>query len=288
MDIKVKTRDHGRLVVNAEYASLLSLNKLDTADLLWQAETESIKEILKERGTGRLFLNQDQSVPPLECYLKRYRPVPIKEKLKNWICGKRAYFDAFHEWKAILAFHKYELPTMVPIAVAKHGHNSCLLTLGITDYIRASELLPSLCSTQHGNLRRTIVKKIAKLAGTMHRMGLAHQDFYLVHLFIRENENYKPYIIDLQRVIMQRRLAMRWRVKDLAQLLFSAAPVITKQDIDTFCNSYMKAAGISRQLGCKLARAVSRKAGRMAARHNRKNKKNACDSQIAIPDIKCT
>ncbi len=287
MDIKIETRDHGRLVINTDYASLLSLNKLDTADLLWKADTESIKEILKERGTGRLFLNQDQGVPPLECYLKRYRPVPLKEKLKNWSCGKRAYFDAFHEWKAILAFHKYELPTMVPIAVAKHGHNSCLLTLGITDYIRASELFPSLCSPRHSDLRETIVEKIAKLAGTMHRMGFAHQDLYLVHLFIRKNENYTPYIIDLQRVIMQRRLAMRWRVKDLAQLLFSAAPVITRQDINIFCKAYMKAAGISRQLGCRLARSVSRKAGRMAARHNRKNKKTVSDSQLTIPDIKC-
>ncbi len=287
MDIKVETWDDGRLMINAEYASILSLNKLDTAALLWKAETESIKEILKERGTGRLFLNQNLGVPPLECYLKRYRPVPLKEKLKNWTCGKRAYFDAFHEWRAILTFHKYELPTMVPIAVAKHGHNSCLLTLGITDYIRASELFPSLCSPQYADIRKTLIEKIANLAGTMHRMGLAHQDFYLVHMFIRKNENYKPYIIDLQRVIMQRRLAMRWRVKDLAQLLFSAAPVITKKDIDTFCNTYMKASETRKQLGPKLARSVSRKAGRMAARHNRKNRKTVRDNQIAIPDIKC-
>lgn len=74
--------------------------------------------------------------------------------------------------------------------------------------------------------RRAFLACLADMAGRFHQEGLFHRDFYWCHFFVRENEPalFDLRLIDLQRVHRPTWRTWRWRLKDLAQLLFSAPP----------------------------------------------------------------
>ncbi len=70
----------------------------------------------------------------------------------------------------------------------------------------------------------TLLREVADVAAKFHRLGYNHRDLYCCHFFIREKPDgkYKVNLIDLQRVEHRRHFRLRWLVKDLAQLAYSA------------------------------------------------------------------
>lgn len=259
MNIPVEKSDNDKLTVNINYVDILQSNNIRSAEQLWNISGQAVKNVVKERGTERCELKLPGN-SYLECFIKRYQPIPFREKLKNTLCFKPFKFDAVHEWNTIMQFHHLGLATMTPIAVATtSGGCSCNLTLGIENYIRASELLPEAPTAR----KRNLIRSIAEYAGKMHLAGLAHQDLYLVHFFIRPDEDDRVYLIDLQRVIQQEPVARRWRVKDLAQLLFSASPYLSKTEIMLFWKIYTGFAGHELFRNQSLIKAVMQKAERI-------------------------
>ncbi|HCE41984.1 MAG TPA: hypothetical protein DET40_00355 [Lentisphaeria bacterium] len=237
MRIKVLQKDGGKLQVNEEFSEMLAFNGIDTFEKLWNIPSEPVKKVVKQRGTERVLLKSPDGAA-LEAYIKRYTPEPLKEKIKNILSFRpNRYPGALNEWNAVVEFHRNNLPTMQPIACASRGGDSCILTLGIRDYRRASELFAEFAGKDRSR-RRSLIGKIAGLAAGMHSAGMAHQDFYLVHMFVREGEDDKPYLIDLQRVVFKEDFSERWRVKDLAQLLFSSEKFVSRTDILYFWKIY--------------------------------------------------
>jgi|GEM_PF-1407584 len=264
----------GDFRVNPDWQSLLTANGIASADALWQLTGTPVKQAVKERGTSRCVLHQADGTL-VETYLKRYYPIPWREKLKNILCRKPYAFDAFHEWDALTAFHELQLPTLTPLAAARLSDGrSCDLTLGITGYTRASELF--LLLDRQDPRRLKLVRRLAAIVGRMHAAGIAHQDLYLVHFFILEELDDLPYLIDLQRTIWQTTLVRRWRVKDLAELFFSAFPVMTETEISTLWNTYAETAGIDPD-DTDLRLAVRRKMDRIIA-HDRKRQQKKSNS----------
>jgi len=269
MGLATLTLDHNRLRVHADWQELLQANGITSADALWDLAGQPVKQVVKERATCRCELRRpDGSI--VEAYLKRYRPIPWREKLKNIICFKPYDFDAFHEWDALEAFLGLGLNTMLPLAAARlDDGRSCDLTLGITGYTRASELVKQL---QPGDPRRAkLVLRLAEMVGRMHAAGMAHQDLYLVHFFILEQQDDTPFLIDLQRLIMQPQLALRWRVKDLAQLLFSAQQHVSAEEVRLFWQTYARFAGVDPENG-RLKYLVRRKTA-VIVRHDQKRQR---------------
>jgi hypothetical protein len=105
----------------------------------------------------------------------------------------------------------------------------------------------------------------------MHAAKFAHQDFYLVHLFVKDDLSIMP--IDLQRIIMEKQFARRWRVKDLGQLLFSAMEYTSKTDQLFFWQQYTESAGPDLYKNRTLIRAIIRKAMSIYNRSQRKKKR---------------
>jgi hypothetical protein len=104
----------------------------------------------------------------------------------------------------------------------------------------------------------------------MHAKGLAHQDFYLVHIFIRPGENDAVYLIDLQRTIMQERLSLRWRIKDLGQITFATEPFFSMEETALFRDSYLAHNPEFKNKSDSLWQAVEKKARRIK-QHTRKH-----------------
>ncbi len=271
MNFNTESFDNNKLTINSDFVELLKFNGIDSASKLWNIDGEPVKNILSQRGTEKAFLNTPEG-DRLEVFIKRYTKIPLKEKIKQAFSLKFYNFDAIHEWNALRAFHKIGLDTMTPIAVAarKNG-DTCNLTLGIADYVKAAELFKNF--TRKDNKRKLdLVKKIARIAGRMHAAGFAHQDFYLVHMFVRESEDDKIYLIDLQRLIMQKNLSKRWRIKDLGQLLFAAREYVSDNEIELFWKIYCSYAGERFKYDISLIEAITAKAGKITSRDARKGR----------------
>ena len=272
MNIEIKESKDGTFLFNSEFEYLLNDNNIKSFADLWGLSGESVKKKLVERGTERVML--DSKPEKIETYLKRYHPLPLKEYFKA-ITSFRPFFPsgALHEWDAIIEFHKHNIPTMLPIAVGNDSEGkSALLTLAITDYTRASDLLEKWKGDKSKrNERRKLIANIANLAAKMHSAKFAHQDFYLVHLFVKDDLSLMP--IDLQRIIMEKQFARRWRVKDLGQLLFSAMEYTSKTDQLFFWQQYTESAGPDLYKNRTLIRAIIRKAMSIYNRSQRKKKR---------------
>ncbi len=268
MKITIKKKDNGRLLINADFTQLLRDNSIHNASDLWNIESESVKNVVPDRGTGRVWLKDRETGSRVEAYIKRYQPFTFTDALKAVTSFKKPVaFDAIHEWNAILTLHSIGIPTMTPIAAAHSGKHTCNLTLAIDNFTRASDLFkdPDLPLVE----KKRICREIAKIAGLMHKSGYAHQDFYLVHFFVSSTTD-QIFIIDLQRVISQKRLAARWRIKDLAQLFFSAAPFVTRYDIARFMATYSHYSGLDWRKNRRMIAAIRRKAKRIEKHHRRR------------------
>ena len=262
------------MLVNKDYLSLLENNGISTLESLWDIQGEPVKKKLAERGTERVFLTSDESGDKVESYVKRYLPLPLKEYFKA-LTSFRPFFPsgAMHEWKAVLAFHEAGLSTMEPIAAGRFKDGrSVVMMKGITNYQRASDLLPQL----QGDRRRRLILAIAEVSGKMHSAKIAHQDFYLVHLFVKKDDasnDFKVMPIDLQRLIIGPRFSRRWRVKDLGQLLYSAMEFTDQRDWWLFWRKYAEIAGDNLLKDKSLLASIFRKANAIRKRSLRKKAK---------------
>jgi len=272
LNIEIKESYDGTFVFNNKFKDLLEQNNIKSFEDLWALSGETVKKKLVERGTERVILNSESE--KIETYLKRYLPLPLKEYFKA-ITSFRPFFPsgALHEWDAIVAFHKQNIPTMIPIATGHDSNGkSALLTLAITDYTRASDLFKFWSSDpSKRNQRRQLIANIAKLAAIMHSAKFAHQDFYLVHLFVKDDMTVLP--IDLQRIIMEKQFGRRWRVKDLGQLLFSSMEFTSLTDRLFFWKKYSETAGTELYKNRPLIKAIIKKAMTIYNRSQRKKKK---------------
>ena len=265
MEIEVVEKDGGDLLVNAKFAEILALNGISRAADLWNLKSEPVKAKLKERGTFRVFLEAGDGAAPVEAYLKRFKPLPLKEYFKSFVSFKPLFRDgAFHEWEAMLEFHGRNLPTADPMACARTAKGTCILSQGIRNYSRLSDIFANFAKSDYRR-RRELVVRVAEIAGRMHSANLAHQDFYLVHLFLVESED-KIYVIDLQRLINHGKLSSRWRTKDLAQLHFSAIGMVRRTDIMRFWKKYADICGNDFSRDRKQIHAIVAKSARIYSR----------------------
>lgn len=73
-----------------------------------------------------------------------------------------------------------------------------------------------------GQALEAFTKDLAALVRKFHAAGLVHRDLYSSHVFLDDSDGRGDlYLIDLARVFRPKWRAMRWRVKDLAQLKYS-------------------------------------------------------------------
>ena len=244
-DSKIAVIDGGRLEVNRAFLPLLESNGLATFKALMSHPGHAVaKCAIKERNTVRLDLDTE-SGEKKSFFLKRYAPPTVRDRLKAYLRLKRPAPGARQEWHAMWTFLHVGLPGPVPVAWGQDGGSSLVLSEGVSHVMRLSEWAErNFGEGSHGNTqalaaKHKIIEEVANIVGRMHSKGLHHQDLYLCHFLCGSEQNGLPLtLIDLQRVERSRRLSRRWQVKDLAQLHFSSAQYITRQDIRRFWKVY--------------------------------------------------
>jgi len=267
VEIRQKRLENGQLVVNEDFQGLLASNGLLSASALWNVNDEPVKAVVPERRTGRFWL-ENESGEKVEFYIKRCLPPSLSSRVKSMFSLKFRDFDALNEWRALVLFHKNLLPTLIPVAAGRTEEGTFCVTLGLKNYQRASELLSKESQLEPPE-RLELIGRIATYAAKMHKKGFAHQDLYLLHFFIKLPEN-TPFLIDLQRVIVQKQLRRRWAIKDLAQLLFSARLVLSEEEVDHMLDVYCQEIGFDIRQDKRLFKDIEKKAAWMMRRHLKK------------------
>lgn len=238
MDIDIIEDKANGIRINKVYEGLLAANGIHSARDLWDTGSEPVKNAVADRSTSRAFLVSDRGSRRVEVFIKRYLKLTRRERLKRVVSFKPVFlYPALHEWDALCAFNKAGLKTLTPIAAGCLGDKTCNMTLGLKEYVRASELFAGELRSDARRRRRMIVR-IAEYAGRMHAAGMAHQDFYLVHFFVKPGEDDEIYLIDLQRVLIRKKLNKRWIIKDLAQMNFSMSPFVSDDETSVFREAY--------------------------------------------------
>lgn len=181
------------------------------------------------------------------CYFaKLHGGVGWREIAKNLLVGKRPVLGAGNEFAACrkLAAHGVHAPRVA--AFGAYGRNparrrsflvcDALTGMASLEELTASGDLPPL-------LRRRLIVATGDLLRAMHDAGVHHRDCYLAHIFADTAQwaEGRPAIgiIDLHRAWVRGRLPSRWRRRDLAALLVSAAPLrLTGPELLRFAAAY--------------------------------------------------
>lgn len=240
---------NGGLIINDTYRPLLAQNKLlDFNTLMHYRNGTSVKQVRKERSTVKLMLNDTKGM--VGAYLKRYH-TPLITTVTDRLLHFSSPRTALDEWNTIRAFHRLGLPTMTHLAVglpqfAGLQKNSFLLTREIEGIERLDHYLPRNFSpplhTGQIKEKRSLLKELAQLVKRLHHLGFNHRDLYLCHILVKKvtPHTWEIYFADLHRVDYRKKVRLRWKVKDLAALNYSAdRNSITRTDRLRFIKYYL-------------------------------------------------
>lgn len=177
-------------------------------------------------------------------FVKRHGGTTWREILKNLLTGRLPVVSARNEFVALNALAGISVAVPVPAAYGRRGRlPGTLESFIVTEDVGPHQSLEDYCqpwARQAPGYRAKLqlLHKVARIARLMHAAGICHRDFYLCHFLRRECDG-ELVLIDLHRALHKRRLALRWVVKDLAGLYFSAMDIgLTSRDLLRFLCAY--------------------------------------------------
>ena len=268
------------ILINEKFMDILKRNTLD-----------DFHKFMNFNDSNLLKRNKFRSVTKIEIedkifYLKRHF-WPWEERIKSLVpCAKKE--DARNEWNNMLTLSSLGFSTMTPVAFGEEKqcgmpYFSFTLTENLYNAEKLEVFFPKYytppLNKEKFKDKRACIKKLAVLARDFHSKGLNHQDFYLGHILISQEDN-TFFIIDVKRMHKNKTISLHDKIKDLAQLTYSAKrlEIFTKTDLMKFFLIYTGGDKLTPD-NKKLARSIMSKT-RNIAKHDaklqfRKNKLRA-------------
>ncbi|MHC4264907.1 MAG: lipopolysaccharide heptosyltransferase II [Planctomycetota bacterium] len=233
------------LFINIDYKDAFSKLGLNSIDAVFAFDSG------RDPGGSKLprYRNRlEFEVPNFakKLYLKSYDNPGVLTQVKNWF-----WHDAR---KSMMSFDldpvkDLELAGIKTPEAVSYGEQWGMFfekrSFTITEEINNAESLEkklpdcfqNITKLENINEQREFIKELGQFAKKFHETGYRHRDFYLAHIFYRNDGTL--YLIDLQRAFKPRLLAERFRVKDIAQLYYSAPKnAFSKTDRLRFYKSY--------------------------------------------------
>jgi heptose I phosphotransferase len=184
------------------------------------------------------------------CFVKLHFGIGFKEIFKNLFQGRLPILGAATENAALKKLAEIKVPSLEVLEFGAYGVNpatqhSYLVTKALTQTISLETLGVSWQKTPPSiKFKRELIREVAKIAATIHANGLNHRDFYLCHFLLDEahyeaRHQVKLFLIDLHRAQIRQKTPLRWRLKDIAGLFFSALDLpLTRRDLFCFIQAY--------------------------------------------------
>jgi len=221
------------------------------------------------------------SNPKTKLFLKRYDHANPATQIKNWFDCKAKRSLGFTEFHAIEDLRKSGIDTAKAITYGESfswvfENRSFMITEKIPDAESLERSVPEYFKDRSGEKilekQRVFIKKLADFVRKFHKTGYRHRDLYFCHIF--HDGNYKFYLIDLARAFKPAIFGERFRIKDIAQLCYSAPnKYFSKTDRLRFYHQYTKQKKL-KEKDKKFIRKVLAKTERMA-RHDLKHHRDA-------------
>lgn len=206
-------------------------------------------EVFRERDGRRTFRTE---IDGRGYFVKIHHGIGWGEIFKNLASGRAPILGAANEWLAIHRLEALGIDTMRAVAFGQRGANPARRhSFLITEELAPTVSLEDFCRdwsqrTPAPALKHALIRRVADMAGRMHRAGVNHRDFYLCHFLLHLDPPPRPAslklsLIDLHRAQIRGQVPRRWRDKDLAGLYFSALDIgLSKRDFLRFLRVYFQ------------------------------------------------
>ncbi len=202
------------------------------------------------------------------CFLKRYHYEPLSVFLRATLKLNYPTFSGPAEWRALDALQGLGLRVPRVLAAGDGGDWRRRLSFILLERLEGRPLVPLACELK-GDLQAqsALARSLGRLVLKLHDAGFCHRDLYLANIF--HDPQVGLGLLDCERVLSFSGPApLRWRIKDLAALLYSCP-----DDIEPGVQSCFLEAYLGPRAGPELRRSwclkVERKA-RALARRGRK------------------
>ena len=264
--------------IDADYKQALAKLGLTSIDAVFSFNAG--KNLSKNNLAGfRSRIQFETSSPFVTLFLKRYDNPPLLTQFKNWLSHRKMITCSFCDLEPAKKLMKLGINTPKTIAYGReHGilfeKRSFIVTEKIPDASSLEKKLPLYFYAPPAKanlmLRKTFIAQLAALVKKFHLTGYRHRDLYLAHIFHGDSSRF--YLIDLARCFKPLVSSERFRIKDIAQLYYSApAKYFSNTDRLRFYLNYSSRTKITDD-DKSFIRSVINKANRMAkhdARHGR-------------------
>ncbi len=186
-------------------------------------------------------------------FVKIHKGVGWREIFKNLFSAKLPVLGASNEWRALNRLRDHNIATMNPVAYGSKGINPATQhSFIITEELPESLSLEDYCADWTTNppcytVKLLLLRKSALISKAMHDVGINHRDYYICHLHLENclaknfvaNERSVLSMIDLHRAQLRDNAPMRWRVKDVGGIYFSALDIgLNARDVLRFIRLY--------------------------------------------------
>jgi heptosyltransferase II len=203
----------------------LGLTSIDNIFSCNSAKNLTKKNLAKYRSRLQLEIGS----PSTTVFLKRYNSPPIWVQLKNRLCHHKKISCGLADYESAGNLALAGINTPKTISYGEQWgkffeKRSFIITEKIPNAESLERKLPN-CFTasstiENLKLRRIFIKKLAGFAKKFHGTGYRHRDLYLCHIFYNDSGEF--FLIDLSRAFKPKLLSERFRIKDIAQLYYSA------------------------------------------------------------------
>ncbi|HEY7428399.1 MAG TPA: lipopolysaccharide kinase InaA family protein [Gemmataceae bacterium] len=261
----------------------------DWAEHIMQAVITDRFHAKQGRTIARWTLGTDER--RLVVYLKRHYRLPWRHGLLALLWPGGSWSPAMQEWEHLEWARSAGLP--VPVAAAGGEFigpwgqlQSFLAVEELTGMLALHEAIPLAASRlsplMFRRWKRDLVRQMVAITRTLHDRRWFHKDLYLCHFYIDEDDTRRlpdwrdrVRLIDLHRLAHHRLTWPWWRIKDLAQLLYSSdVPGVDVRDRLWFWRLYFGDA--RRQQTVRWLRQVIRlQAWNYQRRHDRRLRRRA-------------
>lgn len=210
-------------------------------------------------------------------FVKLHEGVGWREIAKNLLALRRPVLGARNEFVACQHLRAHGVPAPAVAGFGVSGwHPARRRSFVACDALDGFESLEALagCEDLAPLMRRRLLLATAALLRAMHAAGVYHRDCYAAHILADTAQWAAGHatlaIIDLHRARVKRALPRRWRRRDLAALLFSAAAFAPSRGaLLRFARAY---GGASLRRDRRFWRGVLRRAARLEQRSTRRGR----------------
>ncbi|MHC4463115.1 MAG: lipopolysaccharide kinase InaA family protein [Planctomycetota bacterium] len=260
--------------------SKLGLTSFDAVFSFNAAKNLAKGNLAEFRSRFQFEINSQVSLPSTTAFLKRYDRPPILVQLKNWLSARRriscGYFD-FEPAKKLTAagINNPKIISYGEQWSIFFEKKSFIITEKIPDAESLERKLPDCfngpATVEKLKLQRSFIAQLSAFIRKFHETDYRHRDLYLSHIFYSDSGNF--YLIDLARAFKPIVWRRRFRIKDIAQVYYSApATYFSNTDRLRFYVGYTGQSKLTKK-DKVFVRKVINKAKRMA-RHDIKHSRS--------------